>query len=91
MSVRVTVSGVPAGRALAEVSLPVTVSFLARVALAGALTVSLGRYLVGSVKVRSEYTPSLFTETAKTRLPSGAQASAPSTWVSPPLLLPVLG
>lgn len=90
-SVRVTFRPVPAGRGVFEVSLPVTVSFLARSAVAGAATLRVGSSFVGSVRARRVYVPWVFTETAKTRLASGAQASAPSTRVSAPLLSPVLG
>lgn len=48
MSVRVTFSGVPAGSASPEVSLPVTLRDLARSAFVGASTVRVAWYLRGS-------------------------------------------
>lgn len=48
-SVRVTWSLAPDGSGTVAVSLPVTVSFLARVALDGALTVRVGLFSVGPV------------------------------------------
>jgi hypothetical protein len=48
-SVRVTWSFAPAGSATVAESLPVTVSFLARAAEEGALTVRVGTFFSGSV------------------------------------------
>lgn len=56
-SVRVTVSLIPAGSATLEETLPLTVSCLARVAVAGASTVIEVVGVVGASRTRSEYTP----------------------------------
>lgn len=90
-SVRVTVRTVPAGTAVFDVSVPLAVSFLARVAVEGADTLKAGISSSGSASVRRVSLPASFSETANSRLWSGAQASEPSTSVSAPEEEPVLG